>query len=196
VALQSSEAQQSLTQPGQQQQQHCSASGGSTASQQEDVQKLQWPPLVLCPEADMQTHVFDDSVFECTLIAQQLGAASSKAAASVLASRGSPAHVTELLQSYKGISTEAASVCGRPNALDMQQLASARSVSECLAVVLACTEIQQLPHLLQATGERVCAFAPVSACCNNPHCTNMSCNSELQLVQGRAAQCRACGSAR
>ena len=37
---------------------------------------------------------------------------------------------------------------------------------------------------------------PVPLCCNNPHCTNLSGPSELQLVNGRSCICGGCHVAR
>jgi hypothetical protein len=184
--LQAGQQQQVTSQPGQQQ-------------QQQQRKELQLPPEVLLVQAGLHEDVFDISnpVFPAALIAQQVAAAASIAAARVFDNTSdSSARVAEVMHGLRSTRADTPGEVGRPNQSERQQLAAARSASDCLQVLLACREVQQLPHLLQATGERLCAAMPVPSCCNNPVCTNMSGVSELQLVQGRAAKRKACGSAR
>jgi hypothetical protein len=177
--------QQQEQQPGQQQQQEQE----QQQQQQQDGEcpagrQLQLPPYLPLWEGDLLEMLVSAAAAAST--AQQVAVAAD-AAAATLSGRGQ-----SMMPSFEGLSA----AVGLPSKSFRQQLAAARSASECMAVVLACDGVLQLPQALQHTGELLCAAVPVAGCCNNPRCTNMSGVSELQLVQGRAAKCKACGSAR
>jgi hypothetical protein len=94
------------------------------------------------------------------------------------------------------VSSDCQQLSGRPNCQERAVLAGARSPAECLAVLLSCAELQQVPQALQVLGARLCGALPISCACNNPACNNLARNSELQLVQGKGSQCSGCKVAR
>jgi hypothetical protein len=162
---------------------------------------MELPPQVLLAEGKLHVDVFGTTAVDpAALIAQQVAMAAFEAATKVFGgSAARSAQMAEKLQSLKveaGAQHNTSAEFDRPSQSERQQLASARNVPECVQVLLACSEAQQLPELLQSVGQRLCAAVPVPSCCNYFLCTNMSCNTELQQVQGRAAKCSACGSAR
>jgi hypothetical protein len=139
--------------------------------------------------------VCNERILPAALTAHKVAVAACKAAVRVLGS--SAASAKPLLAVTKGGGFDKiAAKLPRPSPEEKEQLASARSASECMAVLLAYAELQRLPWALDLMGRQFCLSVPVPSCCNNPHCTNMSGASELQLVQGRAAKCKAFGTAR
>jgi hypothetical protein len=50
-----------------------------------------------------------------------------------------------------------------------------------------------LQTALAAAGEALCAAVPSSACCSNPHCTNLSgVSAGFSLVRGKGCVCGGC----
>lgn len=146
----------------------------------------------------MEVFETSDAVTPAAIIARQVAVAAFEAATRVSGnSAARSAHVAGLRQSLNAAAHPDTPVeFGRPSPSERQQLATARSAAHCVTVLLTCPEAQELPQLLGSTGERLCAAVPVPSCCNNPLCDNTSCNTQLQQVQGRAAKCSGCGSAR
>ena len=54
----------------------------------------------------------------------------------------------------------------------------------------------QLQQQLVAIGVEVCDAIPLPWLCNNPHCVNLECGSELMLVGGKGCVCGGCRVAR
>jgi hypothetical protein len=56
--------------------------------------------------------------------------------------------------------------------------------------------LPQLQQQLVAIGVEVCDAVPLPWLCNNPHCVNLECGSELMLVGGKGSVCGGCRVAR
>jgi hypothetical protein len=56
--------------------------------------------------------------------------------------------------------------------------------------------LPQLQQQLLAIGVEVCNAIPLPWLCNNPHCVNLECGSELMLVGGKGCVCGGCRAAR
>lgn len=89
-----------------------------------------------------------------------------------------------------------------------QQLSNSLIVSELLGQlqtadtaiaqhnILSNSFIAQLPLKLKTAAQQLCVLLPLPLCCNNPDCSNMSMQSELQLVGGKSCVCAQCEVAR
>jgi hypothetical protein len=60
----------------------------------------------------------------------------------------------------------------------------------------ACDMFSALVLNLEQLGLVLCNQLPMPWLCNNPHCSNLSGVSELQLVGGKACVCSSCREAR
>jgi hypothetical protein len=175
--------QQQQQQPGQQQQQQ----NGTAAAHKQ----LQLPPAL--PQLGTGLQFAAQNVLTGLAVARAVPTAAYTAAQNAA---GSNATKGIICLNVPPDTAKLSQLVGRPNASEKQQLASARTAVECMAMLQACDTVQEMPQMLLAMGEYRCGAVPVTSCCNNPYCTNMSGVSELQLVQGRAAKGKACGAGR
>jgi hypothetical protein len=73
---------------------------------------------------------------------------------------------------------------------------SSTSTFERWRVIAASSELAESIAHLQTLGMELCHELPMPWLCNNPHCSNLSGVSELQLVGGKACVCSGCREAR
>jgi hypothetical protein len=78
----------------------------------------------------------------------------------------------------------------------IQRINSSRSCEECWRSCTACSAFTASCEALEQLGLLLCNQLPMPWLCNNPHCSNLSGVSELQLVGGEACVCGRCWVAR